>query len=106
MRAGRLRHRITIQRREQNYDDLGHEQGDWKTIAAGHPALVEDLSGRELERYRQIVAEVTTRITTRRSAANFKDRILFRGRILNVLSETYNEIETEQEILCAEVLQG
>ncbi len=106
MSAGKYRHRITIERREKSYDRLGHEQAEWKAIASNHPAKVTELTGRELERARQLVAEVTVSVTTRRSPAVEKDRILFRGRILNILGVTNDERGTEQTLLCAEIRQG
>lgn len=102
MQAGKLRHRITIERRGVTYDDLGHETQAWKAIAHIR-ALVEELSGRELERARQLVPEATVRITTRRSPTISSDRILFRDRILQVASVVTNPIGTEQTILCTEL---
>jgi SPP1 family predicted phage head-tail adaptor len=105
MRAGRLRHKITIERRPTDYNSLGHEQAPWRVVVKNHPCTVAELTGRELERARQMVAEVTVRITTRRSPATEEDRIRFGKRIFQVLSVTVNEIGTEQTILCTEIKQ-
>lgn len=103
MRAGRLRHRIAIERRPTDYNALGHEQAAWRVITQNHPATVSELTGRELERARQLVAEVTIRITTRRSPATSEDRIRFGKRVFQVLSVTNDETATEQTILCVEI---
>jgi head-tail adaptor len=52
-----------------------------------------------------MVAEVTVRITTRRSPATSEDRIRFGKRFFHVLSVTSDEIGTEQTILCTEIKQ-
>lgn len=103
MRAGKLRHRISIERRPVEYDNRGHETGSWKVIQRGLYCTVVELSGRELERARQIVAEVTIQITTRRSSAKSTDRIRFGERIFEVMAVTTNEIGTEQTIFCVEL---
>lgn len=102
MQAGKLRHRITIQRRIVAYDAMGHESRTWQPLESRF-SEVKDLSGRELERARQLVPEVTTQITLRRSNALHTDRILFRGRILQIASITNDEIGSEQTILAVEI---
>lgn len=102
MRAGRMRHRITALRRQPSYDNLGHEQDPWKPIAVNYPAEVVELTGRELERFRQLEADVTIRITMRRSPAKQQDRIQWGARILDVISVIGDERNTEQTILCRE----
>jgi SPP1 family predicted phage head-tail adaptor len=83
-RAGRLRHRILIERRAVEYDSLGHESLEWK-VWKSVAAEVKTPSGRELERARQVVAEVTTLITIRYLAGlTTKDRVKFGSRIIHI----------------------
>jgi SPP1 family predicted phage head-tail adaptor len=102
MKAGKLRHRIAIERREVAYDDLGHETQSWQPIATVW-AEVKELSGRELERARQIVAEVTVQVTTRAADLLTSDRILFKSRVLEVASAVADTVNTERICLCTEV---
>jgi SPP1 family predicted phage head-tail adaptor len=102
MQAGKLRHRITIQRRTVTYNAMGHESGSWQSIETRY-SRVKELSGTELERARQLVPEVTHQITLRRSNALYTDRILFRGRTLQIASITNDEIGSEQTILAVEI---
>lgn len=47
MRAGRLRHRVTIQRRATTLNAYGETVGAWTDVATGVPADVVPVSGRE-----------------------------------------------------------
>lgn len=102
MRGGKLRHRFTIQRRTVQYDARGHETTIWLIMGPPIYCEVKELSGRELERARQLVAEATVQITTRRSGVLATDRIKFNNRILQVYSVVNSPIGDEQTILCAE----
>lgn len=97
-----MRHRITIQRRETSYDNLGHESEVWSPIA-GLYAEVKELSGRELERARQLVPEATVQVTTRASEILQTDRILFKGRVLQIASVVPDVLNTSRVCLCSEV---
>ncbi len=82
---GRLRHKVELQRKSSSgYDSLGQPIGTWQTIDT-FPAKVEDLSGRELERARQMVSEATVRVISRfRSNIKTTDRLVFRERVLEI----------------------
>jgi SPP1 family predicted phage head-tail adaptor len=103
MRAGQLRHRIAIERRPVEYDERGHESADWTTIQRDIPAKVSELSGRELERARQVVAEASIQITTRRTVATSKDRVRFGQRLFQIGAVIPDERRTEQTLYCTEV---
>lgn len=106
MRGGKLRHRFTIQRRTVQYDSRGHETAVWQNIGTPIWCEVAELSGRELERARQLVAEATVRVITRRSGVLVTDRITTTinnvARTLQVYSVVNSPINDEQTILCAE----
>jgi SPP1 family predicted phage head-tail adaptor len=84
VRIGRMRHRITIQRRAITFNDLGEPVetwSDWKRIWAS----VEPLSGREYFSSAQAQAEVTHRIRMRRADGfTTTDRIVFNDRVFEV----------------------
>jgi SPP1 family predicted phage head-tail adaptor len=64
VRAGELRHRVTIQGRTITRNSYGEEKVDWMPVATVW-AEVTDLSGREYFAAQQVQAEVTTRIRIR-----------------------------------------
>lgn len=103
-KAGRLRHRVAIERRSEGaYDALGHESPEWKQIDTVY-AEVRDLSGRELERARQTVAEANVLVTIRHYYQLIEtDRLRFRGRILNIgaITDPANNKE-EMLLVCVE----
>lgn len=102
MRAGELRHRVQVQRRAVSYDARGHEQESWNTVGS-IAAKVEELSGRELERARQVVAEASFSVTLRKSDIVTTDRLVFNGRILQVASVVPDVKNTQRTCLCTEV---
>lgn len=105
-RAGRLRHRIVIEKREEGvYDELGHESNEWRRAGSVF-AEVRDLSGRELERARQTVPDVNVSIVIRHCRIlKVTDRIVFRGRIFHIGAITDPENRKEEMILlCTEQL--
>ena len=64
MRAGKLRHRVTIKKQTDAKDEYGERLDDWVDVATVW-AAVEPLRGREFfEAFREN-AEVTTRIRIR-----------------------------------------
>lgn len=64
MRAGRLRERISIQRRVNSLNDHGESKGVWSVITETW-AAVEPISGREFFSAQQIQSDITTRIVCR-----------------------------------------
>lgn len=68
MRAGRLRHRLVIQKDEGNNDDaLGGRSEDWQTLLDVR-ATASYTGGKELERARQVIAQVSTLFVIRYDA--------------------------------------
>lgn len=66
LRAGALRHRITIERQQQTQDqETGAVSNGWTTLATDVPASVEPLSGKDFIRAAQLASAITARITIR-----------------------------------------
>lgn len=104
-KLGDMRHRINIERRTSSFDELGHEQNGWTAIATGVPAIVEELSGRELERAKQLVAEATHRVVIRVPASlSTADRLVYKTKILEIRAKPENEVGTICDLLCVEEL--
>ena len=97
MQAGKLRHRITLQKPVKVQDpETGSVENIWQDLAQLW-AEVSPLSAREFVSARAMQNAVTTRITVRyRQDIEPKYRILFRGKIFNiegVLSDPKSGIE-------------
>lgn len=103
MEAGKLRHRVEIQRRVVSYDSLGHETNSFVTRRKVS-AQVKYLSGRELERAKQVVAEATIQVLMRYNDVTPEDQIVWKSHRFNVAAAIPNEIATEVVCLCSEVV--
>lgn len=86
MIPGRLRHRITIQRKQIDQDpDTGEMVLSWQDFAANEPASVVPLSGREFIQSQANQSEVTVRIMIRYfPGVDSTHRILFDGGIYSI----------------------
>lgn len=86
MRAGRLRHRVHLQRRVDGFDGHGQPSASWVTHMTTW-ASVEPLAGRELLAAMEAGAKVSHRIRLRwRDGILPVDRVVHRGRALEVES--------------------
>lgn len=65
MKAGALRHRITLEHNVTTRDEWGGEVVGWQTFAADVPAEVVPLSGREFIAAGELQGQVQARITIR-----------------------------------------
>lgn len=85
MQAGKLRHRITLQKPVKTQSpSTGAVINAWKDVAVIWADVV-DLSAREFIAAQAAQSEITTRITVRyRDDVTSKHRILFRGRVYNI----------------------
>lgn len=105
MRAGSLRHRVSILHASEGRGTMGDVTSQWQAIGTCW-ASVEPLSGRELMLAQQIQAEATIRVRMRyRSDVTHQSRILHNQRTLDVV-QVINPAERneELELLCMEVL--
>lgn len=85
MQAGKLRHRVTLQRPVKTQNPAtGAIINGWADVATLWASVV-DLSAREFVAAQAGQSEVTTRITIRwRDDVTSKHRILYLGRVYNV----------------------
>lgn len=82
--AGKLRHRVRIERQTTTLDSFGQQSTGW-TLVATVWAAVEPLSAREMIAASQVQSSVTARITIRYMAGLLaSDRIVFRGKTYNI----------------------
>lgn len=98
MRAGRLRHRVKLQRRATRFDSLGAPSETWEEVGTAW-ASVEPLSGRELLSAMEAGAQVTHRVGMRwREGVLPVDRVVHRGRHLYVDS-VIDPMERQRELV-------
>lgn len=85
MQAGRLRHRVSLQRLQETRDpNTGAVITDWVELAKLW-AEVAPLSAREFVASQAVQSRVTARITIRyREDITAKDRIVHRGQVYNI----------------------
>lgn len=83
--AGRLRHRITIQRPKTNQDpDTGSTTTQWVTVWEDVPAEIAPSSVREFVASQQMQSQVTARVMIRyRDGLTADMRILHRSKVYN-----------------------
>lgn len=104
MRAGPLRHRITIQEREFTDDPTKlQKQKQWVDVATVWGSI-EPLNGHEETRADQEVALVTHRVRIRhRDDVKAEMQLSARGRIFGIeVVKNVNERDRELELLCVE----
>lgn len=108
MKAGRLRHRVTLQRHTPTQDAYGGETMAWSDLGTRW-AAVEPLSGREWFQAQQFNAETSIRVRVRHdsttAAMKADDRIQFGSRTLELTAppQNLNERNIEVHLMCKEV---
>lgn len=102
--AGRLPHRISLQRATETKDPAGEVLQAWATVATVW-AAVEPISGREAWIAQQANTLTTHRVLIRyRSGVTTKDRFIWGTRTFYIESViTPDEIREHMELMCTEV---
>lgn len=105
MRAGKLRHRITIERVTEVPGGTGEPTESWTSFAQVM-ASVEPLTGRELFDSSQTQQDTPTRFRTRYvPGVKVKDRISWDSRLFDIVSvSSIDERDRELEIMATEHL--
>ncbi|MDC9583359.1 phage head closure protein [Xenorhabdus sp. PR6a] len=100
MRAGRLRHRVTIQKNESSRSPMGSVINKWVDVAEVW-AEVRTISGRELVASSAVFSEVTIRIWLRyRADITTGHRIVYQGKPLVIAVVIPDTKHTRLELLC------
>ena len=109
MRAGDLRHRITVQYPVENQDSAGQPIPTWTTLFSAW-AAIEPLSAREYLSAQQANSDISIRIRIRARPASetrvsAKMRVLFGSRMLEIVAPPIEVQERNREVqlLCREV---
>jgi len=99
MRAGSLRHKVTIERVTTEPDEIGQPIETWTAVGT-FPASVEPINGREYFAADAAQSEVTTRIRMRYQAGITQhDRATHGGQVYEVLSVINPEMRNEELVL-------
>ncbi|GIP38642.1 hypothetical protein J31TS4_19220 [Paenibacillus sp. J31TS4] len=99
MNPGKLRHRISIERYEQDDDGAGGRTRTWKPVASVWANAVP-LKGRELVEAQQTQSEFTMRFEIRpREDIDSNMRIRFKNRVFQIVSPPINVEERDREML-------
>lgn len=105
MRAGRLRHQVTIQEKVVVQNDYGEEEITWSDVVTLW-ASIEPLRGQEFTQYRREGAELTTRIVTRHYPGIVPEMRATEGAhawdILSVIN--VDERDRELHLMCRELV--
>ena len=105
MRAGMLRHRVTIQRQEIVFGKFGAPLHDkvWENVATVWASL-EAMSGREFFASQQVQSEVTHKVTIRfRPGVAADMRIVYGGRVFGIVAPLPDNRGTRLVLMCREV---
>lgn len=106
MRAGKLRHRVTIQSASETQPDsnMGQPVESWSDFATVW-AHVEPLHGRERMVAQERTAELDTRITIRYlSGVLAKMRVIYGSHTYDILAViNLDERDREMQLMCKEV---
>lgn len=106
IRAGNLRHRVTVKSPATGVGRRGQRSGDDTTLLRDEPAEVVTLSGRELEQARATFAAAMLRVVMRvhpKFPITTNNYLEFNGRTLNI--GHVNDIDNrgiKYELLCGE----
>ena len=103
MKAGSLRHKITIQENAALNDGAGSQKAVWQDVCTVH-AAIKPLSGRELIVSQAENSEISVRIVIRyRTGITASMRIVYQNTIYAIVAPPINTDmrNTELQIMCA-----
>jgi SPP1 family predicted phage head-tail adaptor len=105
VRAGTLRHRVTIQEKNVTQNDYGEEVITWDEMDVLW-AAVEPLSGREFLEAQRAGAEVTTRIRIRHQDGIVPEmRVVWGDHVYDIEAViAIEERQREIHLMCREIL--
>jgi len=104
IRAGELRERVTVQTPAESRNTLGETVMSWEEFATVW-ASVEGTSVREALLFGQQDIAVTHRVVVRYlDGLNGKMRLVWRGRVLEIISVLEHDNRSRHELICQEAV--
>lgn len=104
--AGKLRHKVDIQRKVQVQDPFtGAVTHTWETLWSSIPAAVEELTAREFFAAQAVQSKVTAKIMIRyRSTVDSNMRVLHRGRVYTIegITRDKDSMQEAMFLMCSE----
>lgn len=104
IRAGRLRHVVSVQAKATTQSTSGQPTGAWSEVFEAR-ALVEEIDGSERWAKELNVGELTHNVTMRyRSGVTRAHRVVWGSRVLNIQSMKTDPRKRRMELRCIEVV--
>ena len=107
MRAGQLRHRVSIQEPEETQNLYGEPEVTWTNVATGIWAGIEPLRGREFFAAKQYNSEIDAKIVMR-----YRSDVTAKMRVLHSSNEYYvdsvinvGERNRELQLMCTRSME-
>lgn len=103
MRAGRLRHRITVQQQATGRDGHGGKTGPWTDFMADIPAAVEPIRGREFAALQAAQSDVSIRFRIRFTPGiTAAMRVVWEGKAYEIVGPPIDlaGLHRELELMC------
>ena len=98
MRAGRLKHRVTIEKPELSKDEFGQPTKTWVTVCSTR-AAIDPISGKEFFAAQQINNSINYKITIRyRPGIKSQFRVKYQDRLFEIHAPL-NPKEANRELL-------
>lgn len=106
LKAGDLRHLVSIEKRSEYRDSVGDVHFDWVPISPPVFASIEDLSAREFLSAQAIQSEITTRITIRAlDGVDSTMRIVHGATVYNIHG-VLRDLDSRQEYMTLPCSEG
>lgn len=106
MRAGKLRHRIVIQRNTPTRDGFNANVDSWSTYATLW-AQVETASGAETIEQQQAAAVLSHKFTIRKYPGIVPAmRVSWSSRLFDILAVIDDNLNRQVDLVCSEVIRG
>lgn len=105
MRAGLLRHKVTIQTATETQDAIGQRVSTWAALATRW-AAIEPMTGREYHGSEALQSEVTHKIRLRHvEDVTAKMRVIYGSRTFEIISAiNVGERDKQLHLMCREEL--
>lgn len=99
MKAGRLRHRITLERETVTKNQFGEEVPEWAPYATRW-AEVRPQGGKEFWAAQQVIDDLSHEVRLRyMPGIQAKDRLIYDGRVFDIVSPPVNVGERDRELV-------
>lgn len=105
MNPGLLRHKITIQQKDNTKNDYGEPNGEWEDVYANTWAKIAHLSGKQLWEAEKVNSKITHEVIIRYKAGiKSSMKVIFGDRYFEIMySLNPNERNEYLKLMCKEI---